>query len=269
MFDGRTGARITLEQVLERVDRSDVVVLGELHGHPSGLEWNAEVFRRSLERRPDAALCLEFLTRDHQYLVDAYLDGLLDWDAFQQACEARPGAQPEPHRPMLEAARAAGVPIVAANAPGLYTTAARRHGFERLADLSLEQQRLFDVPAEPLQGAYRQAFRDLMVEHLEDDQSPDEPAFQKRFEDAFRAQSLWDATMARSVTRTFQAGRRPVFLVVGSFHSNNEGGTVQRIVEGLPQAEVLVLPFVAESSEVLLEEHDGMADILVYAGPRP
>ena len=268
VFFGSTGERATLDDVLSAIEGADVVVMGELHGHPLGLDWNAEVFRRSLERQPGVALCLEFLTRESQYLVDAYLEGLLDWTAFEEACEGIPATRPSAHRPMLDAARRAGAPVIAANAPRIYTTAARVHGYERLAGLSSEQARLFDVPGQPLGGAYRQAFRDLMIEHQGEDQSAEGARFEERFEAAFRAQSLWDATMAHSVSRTFEAGHRPVFLVVGSFHCNDEGGTVQRVEETSPQARVLVMTFVAEDSEVLLEEHRGIADVVAYVGPR-
>ena len=231
------------------------------------LEWNAEIFRRTLERHPDAALCLEFLTRESQHLVDAYLDGLIEWDAFASACEGIPGTSPASHRPMLEAARAAGVPVVAANAPRLYTTAARRHGYERLENLSDAQQRLFDAPAATLSGPYRDAFRELMVEHLEDPEEAQEAAFETRFEGAFRAQCLWDTTMASSIVGTLEEDRRPAFLVVGSFHCNRDGGTVQSIREQRPGTEILVVTFVAEDAQELLEEHRTLADFVAYVGP--
>ena len=47
----------------------------------------------------------------------------------------------------------------------------------------------------------------------------------------FRAQTLWDGTMSATVVNAWQVGHTPSFLVIGSFHVNHEGGTLQLIRE--------------------------------------
>ena len=273
IFDGHTGERATWDDLHSAIDNADLVVLGELHGHPVGLPFDAKLFRESLERHPNAALCLEFLTRDAQYILDAYAAGLIDWDKLEAAMEGIPASSPAPHKPLIDAAISAGVPVVAANAPRLYTRAARAKGFDALAELNAEQRRLFDIPTVLPSGPYRDGFYAMMSgghAETEGEEASDEPLeVTQAVKDKFRAQALWDGTMSASMVRTFEAGRAPVFLVIGSYHCNNDGGTVQQLAERKPDARRLVISFVDESSDELREDDSDLADFVVYVGPYP
>ena len=269
-----TGERAALDAVVDAISDADIVVLGELHGHPTGLGLHAELFRRTLERSSQRssgpALCLEFLTRETQHLIDAYLASLIDWPALEKAYEGIPGSRPGPHRPMIEAAREAGAPVVAANAPRIYTRAARERGYDKLTTLTLAQRRLFDVPEEMPEGGYRERFFELMSPEGDEPASAAEAASTTaRLESAFRAQCLWDMTMASSVSSVLDRGHRPALLVVGSFHCNDDGGTVQMLRRLRPHARILVVTFVDEEAEQLLEKHRGFADYVAYVGQAP
>lgn len=273
IFDGHTAERATFDDLLTAIDAAELVVLGELHGHPVGLPFDAQLFTSSLERHPNAALCLEFLTRDSQYILDAYTQGLIDWDALSEAMDGIPGSSPEPHRPLIEAAIAAGVPVIAANAPRLYTRAAKAKGYEALRALSAEQQRLFDIPSELPSGPYRDGFYRMMsgghaeAEGEAEGSEPFEPT--QAVKDKFRAQALWDGTMSASVANAYEAGHTPVFLVIGSYHCNNDGGTVQVLRQREPGARTLVISFVDETADTLREEDQDLADFVIYAGAYP
>ncbi len=261
VYRSAAGKRVELDEVLAAIGRADVVVFAEQHGHPTGLALFTALFEESLTRHPGAALCLEFLTRETQHLLDAYAEGLLDWEGLVAACEGVPGSTPEPHRALIDAARGARVPVVAANAPRLYTRAAREHGLQRLASLSAEQQRLYDVPPSTPDEAYRERFIDVMREHVE--------GGDEEIESLFRAQCLWDATMATSVVQTLASGHRPVFLVVGSFHVNENGGTLQMLRAQRAGLRSLVISVVAEDAQSLAPGHALLADFVAYVGPDP
>jgi len=267
VFDGHTGEPASWDTLAAAIDDAEVVILGELHGHPVGLPFDAALFTAALLRHPDAALCLEFLTRDGQYLVDAYLAGLIDWDTFAAGVSRAAGSDPLPHRPLLEAARDAGITTIAANAPRIYTRAAKERGYEALEALGPEQQRLFDVPLELPSGPYREGFFEMMASHSEDAPAASEP--DPALVDKFRAQALWDGTLSASVARALDAGWRPVFLVVGSYHCNRDGGTVQVLRQRRPSTRTLVVSFVAEDAEVLRDEDQDLADFVAYVGAFP
>lgn len=267
VFDGHTGSPASWDELRAAIAKADVVVLGELHGHPVGLPFDAKLFTEAMSEHPGAALCLEFLTRDSQYLVDAYLDDVIDWEAFEETVSRPAGSDPRPHRPLLEAAREAGVPVFAANAPRTYTRAAKNLGYAALEELGPEQQRMFDIPYELPSGPYQEGFYEMMASHSEETFQEGVPS--PALVDKFRAQALWDATMSTSVANALDKGHWPVFLVVGSYHCNADGGTVQLLRRRRPNAEILVISFVDELADSFPEEDRNLADFVAYVGPFP
>jgi len=82
-------------------------------------------------------------------------------------------------------------------------------------------------------------------------------------ESYFRAQQVWDATMAGSIVRaSFRHDK--VVHVVGRFHSDFDGGLVQRVRARKPWAKVLTISLQPENSDRLREEDRGRADVIVY-----
>ena len=163
IFDGRSGLSMTWDGVVAAASAADAVLIGEMHGHEQGLAAAAELFEAVLARRPNTtALALEFMERDEQVAIDDYLSGVTDSEAFAQAIGATASSYPEGHRRMLEAARAAGRPVIAANAPRRYVRLARSGGFERLERLTPEQHRLVVAPSAITEGPYKDRFFELM-----------------------------------------------------------------------------------------------------------
>lgn len=79
----------------------------------------------------------------------------------------------------------------------------------------------------------------------------------------YEAQLIWDATMARSILAARRHGR-PVVHLVGSFHSDFDGGLTQ-MLERRGQ-KVLTVSFVPADSQRLQPEDEGRADIVIYTG---
>ncbi|MFG0260198.1 MAG: ChaN family lipoprotein, partial [Phycisphaerales bacterium JB041] len=141
---------------------AEIIVIGETHGHPLGLSAAAALWDDVLETRPQAALAMEFFERDHQVALDDYLAGVTDEEAFLDAAGRSPGNYPDGHRRMVEAAREAGRPVIAANAPRRYVRMTTPSGYERLATLSDAQRRMFETPSQLVEGRYRDEFFGLM-----------------------------------------------------------------------------------------------------------
>lgn len=248
---------------------ADVFVIGENHGHRLGLSVAAAIWDDVLDGAPGAALALEFFERDQQPYIDDYLAGLTDEATFKRAARRNDSNYPPGHRAMLEYAKSADVPVIAANSPRVYVRAASRQGFGRLLELTSEQQRLFRVPDELPTGRYREDFERVMTGNADahGDGAASQPASTRPSLDGpFRAQSVWDWTMAESISRALQQGRRPVLLVVGRFHSDFRGGLIQALERLNPGARVLTLSFVNETSVILREEDEHRADFVIYVG---
>ncbi|MBM4109508.1 MAG: ChaN family lipoprotein [Phycisphaerae bacterium] len=268
VFAGSDGSSVPWAGVVDAARHAEVVIVGENHGHPLGLASAAALWDDLLASAPDAGLSLEFFERDQQAGVDDYRLGLTDEAAFTKATGRTPGSYPAGHKAMVESARAADRPVIAANAPRRYVRVARKDGFDALRRLTPEQRRFFRLPDVVPEGRYRDDFIKLMTEgpgHGD----PDPEARQKQAEEMFRSQSVWDWTMAQSVVDALDAGAVPVLHVVGRFHSDFDGGLVQAVRLLRPGARVVTVSFVAEWSDALRDDDRERADFVVYAGPGP
>ncbi len=101
----------------------------------------------------------------------------------------------------------------------------------------------------------------------EEKKPPPRPLTRGEIAAMFRSQQLWDATMAGSVLRAAaQPGVPKVVLLVGGFHSDFDGGLVQRLRRGNPDLAILTISLQALHSRRLRSEDRGRADVVVYTG---
>jgi len=266
LFNGLNGSAMGWDDLVRAASEADVVLIGETHGHPIGLATAARLWEQVAAEVPTAALSLEFFERDEQVALDDYLNGVTKNEADYLVAAGRHGSNyPAGHRAMVEAARSNGQPVIASNAPRRYVSLARTDGFDALRMLSAEQRRLFVIPESLTGGRYREKFFAMMQGH-DEKESPDTPPVDG--EGFFRSQNVWDATMADSILKGVEQGRRPVVHVVGQFHCDFSGGTVSRISQARSDLLVWTISMVTEWSDVLREDDRGRADCVIYVGPR-
>lgn len=212
------------------------------------------------------------------------------------------------YQPIIDAAVSDGWTVIAANAPRRYLRIARSQGYERLAAMPPARRELIAIP-KTWPAAYRQRFIDVMNgmggEDEEDDEGgkattqpatqpdspptsqpatqPDaQPASQpsatpahgpmkpEDIDPAFRGQLLWDATMADSIARASRGGAKPVVHLVGQFHCDFAGGTVQELRARLgPKARIVTISMQRGEGATLRERDHDRADFVIYTGKRP
>lgn len=271
-----TGQPAAWSDIVSTAASADVIIIAENHGHDRGLASAAALWDDVLKSRPTAVLALEFFERDEQADVDDYLAGITDEKAFRTAAKkAHSSAYPPGHRAMVESAKAAKRPVIAANAPRRYVRLARTDGYDKLRTLTPEQQRLFRIPDTQASDKYRADFDEIMNANasVTDAQKADPNYAAQRKSDldaTFRSQWMWDTTMAESVVRALDLGS-PVMLVVGNFHANFEGGTVQMIKRLRPGARIVVVSYdmaAPPSGGKLPTSENARADFIIYAGEK-
>lgn len=264
-FDGFSGERVPWAALIERAAAADIVVLGETHddarAHALQLAVYEDLASRARHGAAPPALALEMLERHHQPLVGQWLGGSLATDQFVEAAGvanwAGPGTWAAWYQPLLDAARSAGAPVFAANAPRRIVRMAWTEGPQALEALGEEDRRLFAMPIEGIHDDYRARFLEAMGSHMGEDP--------ETVEAMFLSQLVWDATMAETTARAADASR-PAVLLVGRFHSDFEGGLVGELRARRPDLALLVVSFVPEASDALRGEDYGRADVVVYTG---
>ncbi|NOT31100.1 MAG: ChaN family lipoprotein, partial [Planctomycetes bacterium] len=117
VWDSRVGRELELAALLDRLAEAEVVFVGETHLDDTTHRVEAALLEGLLARRAGAVvLSLEMFERDVQPVLDDYLAGRIDERAFLAA--ARPwGNYASDYRPLIETAKAHGIPVVAANTP--------------------------------------------------------------------------------------------------------------------------------------------------------
>lgn len=267
------GTRASWADLIADASRADAVLLGENHGHSTGLAVAAAIWQDIIASSSSAstsgpALALEFWERDEQNTLDDYLTSVTDDAAFQKAAgpSKAPGSPsfPQGHVSMVSAAKAAGRPVVAANAPRRYVRLARTEGFDRLRALTPRQRELFRIPDTLAEGRYRDDFEKVMGA-----KPNDAGVIPRENEAMFRSQQVWDWTMAQSVATLINQGHAPAMLVVGCFHIDHTGGLVQALQAQRPGTRTLTISFISEDTPTTLPDTEkGRADYIIYAGKR-
>lgn len=234
VYSGK-GAESSIEAIVEALENSDVVFLGELHDDSVGHAVQFEIFRRALEKfaaSRQITLSLEMFERDTQTVIDEYLAGLITENHF--LLSSRPwGNYKTDYRPLVELAKEKRLPVAAANAPRRYVNMVSRGGREALAPLSKEAKKwLAPLPYAEPSVAYSKKFKALM--------GPS-PEAQMGIDNILSSQSLWDATMAYSVAQSLKRKRSLVVHLNGGFHTENRLGTVEHLLRYRPKARVIVV----------------------------
>lgn len=270
VFTGR-GEPMGWDDLLDACDWAEVIVIGEQHNDGVGHGVQRAVVRDVMRQHPEgSALALEMLERDEQVLVDDYLDDIITASQLAKLSHsehwAGHGSWAEWYQPIIDEAKQAGRPVIAANAPRRYVRYARTAGYDALNDLPAQRRRLFNLPTSLRTGSYRERFFELMRDMGDHDPETeqDEPPTDAEIAAMFRSQMVWDATMSESVIRALREDQEKVVLLVGQFHSDYNGGTMQELRRRSPTSRVMNISMVPRGATEFNEEDEGRADIVIY-----
>ena len=247
------GTPSSLEAIAAATDFADVLYLGEEHGNPVGHRLEAEILQRVHARAGTrrVALSMEMFERDVQGVLDEYLgDRIREKDLL---LDARPWPNyARDYRPLIEYARAHGLPVIASNAPRRYVNRVGRLGEPGLSGLS--EQALGWLAPRPLpraSDAYAAKFTSAMG-----------GADHHGGPGLLAAQVLRDATMAEAIDRYL--GDHPGAIVVqvnGKFHSEGHLGVPEQLRRVRPAVRQVVVTMAAEKP--------GAGDFVIVTPPMP
>ncbi len=307
VYDHR-GRQRSIAHVFRAMDDADALLVGETHDDAVGHGVEAEIFMRAAERmgvvgegsgrkRP-VVLSLEMFERDVQYIVDEYLAGLITEDQFKKS--ARPWDRYDTdYRPMVEFARAHGVPVIAANAPRRYVNRVSRLGPASL-DVLPETARAFlpplpyPGPSEEYTAKWNTLMAEMMAQMLAQADSaaaardsvaaapsappapmpgaPQVPPRDHGMGNALHAQALWDAAMGHAVTTALEVHRGALVVhYVGSFHVERGTGIPERIGDYRPRTRTLIV-FLQPAADIHAwddEEHRDLGDFVILTRTPP
>src|SRR5215510_5097084 len=177
---------LAFDVFVKAVAQAQVVAVGEEHYHPDIQAFELRLLQALVQHRPQrVALAMEFLERDMQSAVDAYLSGNSDAATVQTQIKATP-AFIQYYFPLMQYARQASVPLLALNVPRSLARRVTKEGLQAVAESLPPPERAYLAATFlPITSQYRTYFlqavaaahplpeeqRDRFVEaaHLKDD----------------------------------------------------------------------------------------------------
>ncbi|MGC9456798.1 MAG: ChaN family lipoprotein [Halothiobacillaceae bacterium] len=195
--------------------QSDVILLGEVHGHPDHHPRQLQIIRWLQEQGRDPALAFEIFDRDDQPVVARFLaEGGRDADQLAERLGmAKRGWPWASYRPLVQHALDQGLAILPLNLSREDARLVMREGLAALRDDALVETAM--KQAAPFTAADTDAWSaDVVDAHC--GHIGQEVAQRMVF-----AQQVRDAVMAANIAR---AEHRPVVVITGAEHARRDRG---------------------------------------------
>lgn len=263
--DGRTGVRMTFDTFLDAVASADVVFLGETHNDETTHRVELAVYEGLLARRSGGVvLAMEMFERDMQAELDSYLAGRIDESAFLAGVRSWPNYRAA-YRPLIERARASGLPVVASNFPRALRRRVAMEGPAVLKALETNGKRLAPSEFFPNTEEYWRRVDNAVRSHrgMMGDRDGDEQRL-------YSTQSLWDNAMGEACAVALDKHPGDLVLHVnGGFHSAYWDGTVHQLLLRKPHARVITVSIDPAANPTVVELAGApRADFVVLAEAR-
>ena len=271
VYDTAAGRFVDFEILVAAAAKADLVFVGEQHDDPNTHRLEAALLEGLNRRRMRPVVSLEMFELDVQPLVDRYLAGLVTEDELVK------GARPWPryatdYRPLVEAAKQHGWPVIAANIPRRLASAVAKSGREVLDRLPELDKPFVARDLQCPNDAYFERFAKTMGGHPGGTQTEAEK--QLTLERYYWAQCVKDETMAESIAAAtvHHSAARPIVHYNGAFHSDFGLGTAERVRRRLPNKRTIIvsmLPVADLDALAPAGEDLKRADYLVYTVSTP
>ena len=240
---------ISFSKMIEDFVRSDIIVIGEIHGDPRHHALELEVIKTLHESDTPMIIGMEMFRQSHQKDLDAWTQGVMPRDRFVQIYYRNWAIQWTLYEAIFLYAREHGIPIAGLNIPDEITTAIARRGFSALT--SDERQRLPAGISCTIDKSYMAFIRRAYAGHDRGDG--------KSFLHFCEVQMVWDKSMAANLIAFMKEnpGKKAVVLA-GVGHAWRRGIPEQLSLLSEYRTQVILpaLPDQSDLKSVSVEDAD-------------
>ena len=274
IYSVKAGKEVTLKDIVSDMENYDVLLFGEEHNDSVGHFLESSILElMHLKFGKELALSLEMFDRDVQPVMDEYLQGFIKEKHLKK--DARAWSNYKDYKPMVDFARNKELDVICANAPTRYTNLVGRAGMKALEILpEWSKQHIAPLPYDTASGKYYQKLTGLQHMPASDTAkaAPAMPAAMKGF-NMILSQSLWDATMAYSVTEYLNEKKnrdKKVMHVNGRFHSDEGFAVATQLNKYSPKLKRLIVSTGSDDSfpKVNWEELKNNGDYIIVTDPK-
>jgi uncharacterized iron-regulated protein len=256
LFDGE-GEKSDFGQMMEELKEADVVFFGEFHNNPICHWLQREILTALYDEHGEAlAMGAEFFEAHDQLILDEYFSGYISDNNFKN--EARFwGNYKTDYKPLIEFAKANGIPFTATNVPRRYANLIFREGMKAIDSLPRNDGQRYMAPL-PIEVDMELRTYQMMLEMAHGDGA----------ENFVYAQAIKDATMAHFIDRNLGEDQK-FFHINGSFHSNFKEGIIWYLEKLRPELKIMnIASVLATDAEKWDSENKGIADFVLSINER-
>jgi uncharacterized iron-regulated protein len=262
-----TQRTLSFDAFVKAVAQAQVVAVGEEHYHPDIQAFELRLLQALTQHRPQrVALAMEFLERDMQSAVDAYLSGNSDTATLQTQIKATP-AFIQYYFPLMQYARQAGVPLLALNVPRSLARRVTKEGLQAVAESLPPPERAYLAATFlPMTSQYRTYFLQAVAAA--------HPLPEEQRERFVEAAHLKEDTMAESLAAFLErTADVTVLAIAGRFHFDYGLAIPALLRQRRPHVRMrrVTTMAVAADENIDLRElaKENLADYVWFAPPAP
>jgi uncharacterized iron-regulated protein len=226
-YDCRNDRQLSLDELAAALVEARVVLIGEEHTNLEQKLFHAELLAAMAAHKRDLILGMEFFLRSHGEPLSRWQGREIDDEQFlrETGWYDRGSYRWEYYSPVMDVARANGIPVVGLNIPREIPRTVNRSGLEGLS----EEQRL-EVGEIDTSGSPEHRY--LISRYFGETVAMLPPGW---FDNMYAAQCLWDVVMARSILDNL-GPEATLVVIVGSGHVAYDVGIGRRIHDELAAA---------------------------------
>ncbi|MCK5168683.1 MAG: ChaN family lipoprotein [Bacteroidales bacterium] len=244
-----TGEISDYSEMLESVQKADIILFGELHNNPIA-HWLQYELSFDLVKDSNLTFGAEMFEADNQDELDLYLQDSLDYKMLDSLARLWNNYKTD-YAPLVDLAKENQQNFIATNIPRRYASLVFKKGFEALDSLSdIEKSWIAPLPIE---------------------YDPELPGYKKMLgmmgghggENLPKAQAIKDATMAYFISQNYVPDSKFIHFH-GTYHSDNYEGILWYLKKHLPQLNYITISTVSQSDvSKLEEENQSKADFII------
>lgn len=270
IYSVKLAKEIGINEIVEGMKNSDILFYGEEHNDSVTHYLEYKILERLYNTYANTiSLSMEMFERDVQPVMNEYLNSDIREKNFKK--DARAWSNYPDYRPMVELCKTHKLDVICANAAGRYSNLAGRKGQSALKALPAESKNFFaPLPYDTASGKYYEKLMALSGHEANDTSKKAAPMMGMGNFNMIMAQSLWDATMAYSISSYLKTHpSKKIFQVNGRFHSDEGFAAVAQLKKYNPKAKILVISSGSDENfpNINWEKHKNLGDYIIITDP--
>lgn len=272
IYSVKLAKEVSVNDIIEDAKNTDVMFYGEEHNDSVTHYLEYKILELLFNKYKNSiALSMEMFERDVQPIMNEYLTSDIREKNFKK--DARAWSNYKDYRSMVEFCKTNHLDVICANAAGRYSNLAGRKGQKALMSLPKESKKYFaPLPYDTAFGKYYDKLMGLSGHGPSTDTvKKATPMMGMGGFNLIMAQSLWDATMAYSISEYLKTNKtKKVFQVNGRFHSDEGFAIATQLKKYNPKVRMLIVSSGSDDSfpNIDWKKFEHLGDYIIITDPK-